>query len=154
MLELPIEVHDTSHMHTPFPAAVSRVTLRTWCHNPHPKSVHFIHKPQPLVRCMVDAMAWVKAEAPGFAHGMLIHGIQKQKGGPILPPTFSTLRQYAARRTALGTAVFSPRPHAEPEHILLYDLDADYRTAPWVWHALVASLLHKIEVVGEPPQQL
>lgn len=159
MQELPLTVHDTAITKTPFPTAVSRVTLRPWCVNPHPSTARFLRRQPPLVWCLCDALTWVTAEAPNFSHGMLISGVQKEPDGPVLPPVVGTLRQYVSARTALGVAIIAPptglkrvnAPGHEYEHLVVYDLDRSHHTAKWVWHMLAGSLLHEVSTLGEPP---
>lgn len=162
MSDKTVTVHDTAYMQEPHPAAVSRVTLNLWCLTRHPKTPRFLHSQPALVECMCDALTWITEEAPDFAHGMLVHGIQRYEGGPAMEPVINTLRQYASSRTALGaTLITAPtgwQQSGDPEfqyaHILLYDQRKGSKVAKWAWHTLAGTLLYGVHSVGQPPRDI
>lgn len=152
MPDLPFQIHDTAYLETPQPLALSRATLYPWVQARHPKAAHSIHPVPPLISCMADTMAYVAEEAPGFAHAILIHAVQRTREDQPAPPNISTLRQYIVRQTVFGSATFTSRLHGQPEHIAFYD-NWGYRRAPaWALKALGAQLLHGIQTIGTPPE--
>lgn len=152
-----VTVHDTAHAQTPIPFAVSRVVLHPWCTDYHPETVHTLHPAPLLANCMADALTRIEQEAPGFVHGMLVHGVQKSFGGPVEVPVVRTLLAYARRYSALGaiplnrTARYYPQP---PRHVVLFDTRGNNELPKWAWHMLAASLLHDVDVIGTPPEPL
>ena len=157
MALIPLTVHDTAYAQTPAPFAVSRITLRIWCSNYHPETVRGLHRVPALADVMSDALTRLRMEAPDFIHGALIHGVQKTEGGPIEPPVVGTIVQYARRFTvfnALPLAVTARHFPQPPQHVIIHDRAGDRELPKWAWYMLGASLLHDVEIVGEPPAPL
>lgn len=152
MADLPCEVYDTVYLDLPMPTAVSRVLLRPWVQKPHPDSKHAVFCQTPLPRCMVDSLAWVTAEAPTYAHGLLIHAVQKTSRHKPMPPVVQTIRQYATSKTVLGCKALSLEPHGVPEHVIIFDRQVMRMRPSWLLTALASQLLYPASIVGTPPE--
>lgn len=156
MADLPVTVHDVAFLTSPAPIAVSRVTLHPWCDtNRHPSTAPVEHLP-PLAACMHDACMWVLAEAPGYFHGLLVHGVQHRQWETAVRPSVHTLQQYASRRTPLSIMLLPP-PRIIPkgDSMVLLTAPMHGETMPkWVWHFLAASLIHEAGIAGTPPPAL
>ena len=154
---LPLLLHDVVFIEAPKPMAVSRVTLRPWCHLPHPDTP-FTGVTAPLAVCMQEAYSWVSAEAPEYAHGLLIHAIQYERDAPPSPPSTSTLKQYTTRLTVLGNVPLTSSPYVldVPEHLVLISLETRHKRPKWMWHHLAGMLLLKTQTktAGENPPPL
>ena len=157
MSTLSVTVYDTAYTHSPTACAVSRVVLHLWHTDFHPKTPGHVHRVPPLASSLVDALTRITFEAPEFCHGALIHGVQKHPKGPVEPPVISTMTQYIGRYTALGFVALRPatRRRSEPvQHIVVHRMQEKSDVPRWLWSALGASLLHDVEIVGDPPPSL
>jgi hypothetical protein len=133
-------VHDTAYF--PRPAtAVSRITLMPWAAQRQKGT-------PPLATCLSESLHRVEKAAPDFAHGLLIHGIQKRENARTTNPNIQTLRQYLSSYTPFQALTLADHPRVAPSRIVVY---RECYTPPWLWYSLCARLLLESHVVGEAP---